>query len=492
MYQHISKPHHQKHTMKASHTLGISRRWLGVAMSVAAAIAAQASSSVTFMIDMSTETTTPTAVYISGSFNGWPAPGQGTNTLGVSTNALINVSGTIWSNTFTLTDPAGTVENCKFQDDVTGWEPLGNNRQFLAPADSTTLVLPLTTWNSNTTWPTPTNQVTFQVDMSAQVITGVFTNGNGTVTVSGDFEGWDAGLALSNNPALPGLASNVWAGTYPVAGFVGTTIHYKFRANGGWEDDQPTASKNREATITNSTQVLPLVFYNNSSLSDLMLSPTLVKFSLYCPNGTLDTGGSPFIKGTDKLYINGNFFAHDSSGTVVPAGTGGYWVWNTGIDPVPANAEMIESDVPDVYTNSFVLPAGSKLDITYKYSQDGFDDENGFQTNHYRVVRSIIPAPYTFPQDAWSWTVCPPGTPYPNPGISSTNVVEPEFGYLTAGVPVGGNIPLTWLGRQAVIIQNATSLTGGVWTDNNATDGLQATNWPNGGDNQFFRLKQKP
>jgi len=57
---------------------------------------------------------------------------------------------------------------------------------------------------------------------------------------------------------------------------------------------------------------------------------------------------------------------------------------------------------------------------------------------------------------------------------------------------VGGNIPLTWLGRQAVIIQNATSLTGGVWTDNNATDGLQATNWPNGGDNQFFRLKQKP
>ncbi len=69
---------------------------------------------------------------------------------------------------------------------------------------------------------------------------------------------------------------------------------------------------------------------------------------------------------------------------------------------------------PDVYTNSFLLPAGSGISLTYKYSQDGFDDENGFQTNHIRYVRSIIPVPYSFPEDQWSWTVCPPGTPYPN------------------------------------------------------------------------------
>ena len=71
------------------------------------------------------------------------------------------------------TDAVGTVESCKFQDNTTGWEPLAANRQFVVA--SGTQVLPLTEWNTND-WPAPTNFITFQVDMSAQILLGIFTN----------------------------------------------------------------------------------------------------------------------------------------------------------------------------------------------------------------------------------------------------------------------------------------------------------------------------
>jgi hypothetical protein len=460
MYQHISNPHHQKHTMKASQTLGISRRWLGLAMSVLSAVAVQAQTQVTFQIDMSTETTTPTAVYISGSFNGWPYQDPAT--------ALINVGGTIWSNTFTINDPAGTVESCKFQDDVTGWEPLAANRQFLIP-DSGPLDLPLTTWNNNSTWPSgPTNQVTFQVDMSAQVLLGNFTNGDpaGSITVAGDFEGWDNGLAMTNNPSLPGLASNIYSGVFDVVGFPPASINYKFRMNGGWESPASTGGNNRTASVTNN-QVLPLVYYNDNSLYDLVQSPITVNFSVVVTNGTPDVSSPTyyFTKGTDKVYINGDFL--------------NWWAW--GINAGPAADEMIEVGTSDVYTNSFVIPKGNSIYLNYKYSFDGFDDENGFGTNHVREIRSYGPV-YTFPQDQWSYIYAPGAN-------TTTNIVEQDFGNLNIGAPSGGSLPITWLGRPGVLLQNSSSLPAG-WSDNIGTDATQATNWPNAGDNQFFRLKK--
>ena len=83
------------------------------------------------------------------------------------------------------------------------------------------------------------------------------------------------------------------------------------------------------------------------------------------------------------------------------------------------------------------------------------------------------------------------GNPYPNPGIASTNIVEPSFGYLAIGPdPVGPTptFPITWLGRPGVVLQNSSDLTSGIWNTNMATDGTQATSWPNAGDSQFFRL----
>jgi hypothetical protein len=333
--------------------------------------------------------------------------------------------------------------------------------------------------------PTPTNYVTFQLDMSAQVFLGTFTNGTGgqpasgnSITVSGDFEGWDNGLPLTNNPALTTVASNIYSGTFPAVGFTPDTINYKFRMNGGWESPASTGGNNRQATIGSGTtptapQVLPLVYYNDEDVYDLCQNPITVNFTLYCPDGTVDVDGYAFMKGIDTLWINGDW---------IP-----WWTWNPLGTGGQAGYQLSEVGSSDYYTNSFVIPKGNPLALTYKYSVDGADNENGFATNHLRYIRSYGPT-YTFPTDQWSYVVCPPGTPYPNPGITATNIQEPNFGYLTIGAPSGGNFPITWLGRPGVLLENRTSLSSGIWNPNIGTDATQSTNWPNAGGSQFFRL----
>ena len=195
--------------MKKIIAQGFSRRWLGVGLSLLAAVAAQASTTVTFSVDMSPAGVTPTAVYINGSFNGWGTPGSA---------AFTNNGANVWSQTVTITDPPGTVENCKFWYDG-NWEN-DPNRQFIL--GSGTQVLPQTSWNVKD-WPQNTNQVTFQVDLSAQTLSGDFIPGQ-TVAVAGDFENWDNSPTpgpyyLTNNPTLPTAASNIYSGTFPVPGF---------------------------------------------------------------------------------------------------------------------------------------------------------------------------------------------------------------------------------------------------------------------------------
>jgi hypothetical protein len=199
------------------------------------------------------------------------------------------------------------------------------------------------------------------------------------------------------------------------------------------------------------------------------------------PAGTLDKNGYAFDPtGGDTLWINADFLNNWDGGS-----------WPGPIGSLPAAQQMVLSAIPNVYTNTFVVPKGNSIYLNYKYSIDSQDDENGFTTNHVREVRSYGPT-YTLPQDTWSYLVCPAGTAYPNPGITSTNIVEPDFGYLAISAPSGGNLPITWLGRPGVELLNRASLTTGIWNPNSGTDGFQSTNWPAAGDSQqFFRLLKK-
>lgn len=432
---------------------------------------------------------------IAGSFNGW----------GTAAN-LIGIGNGVYTNTIVDTNGPGT-GFYKFQSPQNSWSDINFGSPDFANGDGNgsyvttnnpqnvpvVLDLPNGRFYVLAPIPPPTNYVTFQLDMTYEVEAGNFTNTDlntndvnyglpvNSVAVGGVNGDWGTDNTLTNYTILnpgdlnPGLKTNLYIGGFSIQQFLPITIDWKFRVNnldGGYENPLSTSDGNRVTILTNQNTVLPVIFYDDIGAGDLVLTDTVVTFSIYVTNGTpaLSTNGLYFTKGSDTIWINGAWLNWNND------------TW--GYDALPANQQMMEVGDSDVYTNSLVVPRGQSVAVTYKYSFDGADNENGSNTNHIRYIRTYG-TNYVFPQDVWSWTIQP--LAYPNPGITSTNIVEPSFGYLAAGAPSGGNIPITWLGRPGVVLENSSSLTSGIWNTNTATDGTQSINWPNSGD-QFFRL----
>ncbi|HMP83562.1 MAG TPA: hypothetical protein PKA41_12750 [Verrucomicrobiota bacterium] len=353
---------------------------------------------------------------------------------------------------------AGDLHEAKFWYGNPGdnWESI-NNRQFQLAGGAQTM--PTSFFNDNN-WPVPVNNVTFRVNMNAQLLAGNFVPGTSTIRVTGGMNGWGDGEDMTNNPTLSGVASNIYSAVLPISGFPGSqSPYYKFRLNGGWESPASGVppDQNRVFTIAGGDQVLPIVFYNDASDADLLPDATPVTFRLYITNGTVPTDNIPFVKGTDKIYINGDFL--------------NWWAWNPGGAYGPSVEMTNNPDGSDFYEQTFVLPKGANVSVTYKYSIAGWDNEAGFGTNHLRYVRTL--PSYTFPVDAFGQ----------NPVVQ-----EISFGDLAVGAPNGDTVPVTWLGRPGVMLQTRDSLNSGVWTTLTETSATSSTNYPNTGPATYFRL----
>ena len=263
------------------------RRLLCAGLLCGAGLTAQAQNPVTFQVDMNSQ---PAAVdvFVKGSFDGWGAGQQLTN------------DGTgVYTGTVNIASSPGTVIACKFMyNPGAAWES-DPNRQFVLAGGAQTL--PLTAWDVKD-WPVPNNNVTFQIDMSAQIVLGTFTNyPDGYVRVSGGFNGWSASVDFTNNPAATGSASNVYSQTLTVAGFPGSTPgNYKFRAPIG--DTWETIPDRPSFTLVGGDQVLPVVYWNNQAPA----TPTNanVTFRVDMTPQVL-TGG--FINGTSEVRVSGAF-----------------------------------------------------------------------------------------------------------------------------------------------------------------------------------------
>ncbi|MCX6922594.1 MAG: hypothetical protein NT154_05175, partial [Verrucomicrobia bacterium] len=315
----------------------------------------------------------------------------------------------------------------------------------------------------------PNNNVTFQCDMTAQVVTHAFTNGPDEIRVSGSFNGWGNGDLLTNNPALYGNASNLYSAILTIGGVPGACQSYKFRSQGGWESPAASGGNNRTFQLAGGDQVLPLVYYNDASPCDLLQVDTQVTFLLQMTNGTTSADGSiTFDRGVNHLYLNGEFLS--------------WWSWNTGFGGSEGpQYELTNNPVgSDYFQQTFTIPSGRTLNMTYKYSIDGYDNEAGFAQNHIRYVRTLSGVPYTMPTDRFGTNQGP-------------LLVETSTSNLVIGAVSGGKIPVSWGGRQCVTLQTKPSLSGGVWTDLPATEGTSSTNWPISGNGpQFFRWKKAP
>ncbi len=433
---------------------------------------------VTFQVDMAQAInigafdTNVSQVYPKGTFNSWGSYAAMTNDPGIlRTNQNGLVTSNVYVGTYTITGSPGQTMDFKYYIDTGNnyespapgvGDPSDHNNRFLNLSDAPSQVLPIVYFSDAAYAPIATNLVTFQVDMSVQILNGSFDPSTATVEVRGNFNGWGSSQILcTNNPTA--LNTNIYQGVVRITDGIGSSEEYKFWAsglpNGGWE----TLANNRGFKILKAaSQVLPVVFFNDVNPTDILPDDTLVTFSINTTNA-VGTDGHAFDAATDGIYLNG-----------VP---NGFATWDTSLPQLTNNPVG-----SGIYSIELLLPKGSPIQQTYKYGINGLDNEAGQGNNHIRFVRRT--GSYALPLDTF-------GNQY----------AEPSFGQLAIGAPAAGNVPISWLGRPGVHLQTTPDSTTGSWLDLPATDGatlangvmstngfVSLTNYPAGATKSYFRL----
>lgn len=437
----------------------------------------QVTTSVSFRVDLAQQINTgafktdSSLVYARGSFNSWTADNAMTNAPGILvTNQYGLVTSNVYVQTYDVTgSPGQTVDYKYYIDTGSVWEsptpgtgdPVDNNNRFFNLGEGPSQTLPIIAFNDAPYAPVATNLVTFQVDMSAQVLAGNFDPASGTVEVRGNFNSWGTPASSATND-LSATNTNLYRAVVRIVDGVGAQQQYKFwasvPANSGWE-----TIDNRVFRITNApTVVLPVAFFNNLDPADLLSQDTVVRFTVSMTNA-VGTDAHVFDPAMDQVFING-----------VPAG---FVTWDASLPELTNNPTGSR-----LYSIELTLPKGSSIQQTYKYSINGTDNEAAVGANHVRFVRTE--GTYQMPPDTF-------GVQY----------AEPSFGQLSANRAPSSSVSISWLGRPGVHLQTTGSLVAGPWNDLLDTDGatwttghsstngfISVTNYPASGSPSFFRL----
>ncbi len=440
---------------------------------------------VTFQVDMSQQinlgvfTNESSTVTVNGSFNGWSGANSAltwTPSILV-TNQYGLVTSNVYTGTFSLSASPNAALNYKYvENNIYEGTPnladSGNNRFFSMPAAAETIP---TVFYNNAPY-APLAQVTFSVDMSAQLYYGNWTPGDG-VFCQGINQDWhnDTVNTMTNNPAASN--TNIYYATYTLG--EGSSSQYKFAYNGTsatvYESPASTGGNNRSYTVPIVTNAeVPTVYFSDLSIDDLLTTNIMVTFTVDMTNAVQYGTDTPFNPGSDVVFVNGAWL--------------GWPAWN----PISLASYELTNTQPSnpnnyIYSGQFVIPQGNSIPITYKYSIDGSDNEAASGDNHVRYIRSTATGAYNFPMDTF-------GNGYG----------EPTFGQLTLKPAPAGSVQLTWLGAPNVQVQTSTNLKSGPWVSQPQTSGalwsagtnsvnglVSVTNWPAGNGNTFFRLIQQ-
>jgi hypothetical protein len=420
---------------------------------------------------------------IAGDFNGYDG------TAGV----LSSVGSGVYSNTFTVgtastfgyqfQSPAGSWSNIHFGTDFANGS---GNGSFTTTTSPQQVPVSMDVVNGrflvgNLAPPPVTNQVVFAVDMTYQIQLGYFTPGS-LVYAAGVFNGWPGastgnGLLLVNTPTYNGGSNtNIYYATNTFIGLPGSSSDFKYNQNdadaqnGGWE-----TSDNRTVTLltTNGTVVLPVGVFSDLYSSEVLTTDTLLTFTVDM-TGAVDLFGNPFDPNNDLVLVDGDFLNPQWACLNHPT--------DPEIQSDYGQNFLTREGATMLYTNSYVVPAGHTLEVTYKYGiyhdsgdlNTNVDNEAGFAQNHSRYIRNDSGV-YNFATDIF--------------GQQRTNNAaanEIAFGNLAISAPSGSTFPITWLGLPGVHLQYSTDLNS--WTDLDATDGTMSTNWPASGNSTYFRL----
>jgi hypothetical protein len=209
----------------------------------------------------------------------------------------------------------------------------------------------------------------------------------------------------------------------------------------------------------------------------------------------------PFNAGSDSVVINGDFatpsWNYYSGGNPPYFWTDPNFYYPTFSandygpgNPYGQNYLLQDSGDGKTFTGTFTVPPGNNRRVTYRYgiyhnnSAQLVDADNEVsptnQINHVRYIRSgAAQTSYNFPTDVFGQQL-----------VNSAAAQEQAFGNLAIGQPASGHLPISWLGLPGVQLQTITNLMSTNWVNVGSTDGLNATNWPTGSGNRYFRLIQ--
>jgi hypothetical protein len=460
----------------------------GLSLCAAGIMTAQAQNTlITFSVDESTNIANGSLVpgvdfvYVEGTFNGWSYPGL----------QLYQVGNTsVYTNTVDDTaaqDQSDGNVNFIYDDTVNGGEHGGdyqNRMAYLPPGNNASLILPTPYYDDN--GPNSTATVTFQIDMSSEILLGHFNPGGGdTVVIAGSFNGWSptAGpqWVLTNDPTIlrtngAVVTSDVYTATVAITANDDT-------ANGGnsptncaqefkfvempeynWDgplypNEDPDSGNRFFAAYS---QTLPIVYFNDQPF----IPANYVSDSNCMVTFTVDMTGAVGF-GDDYVF-------NASAGDVVCIngvydGISPNWAdWSLFPIPGPIAGLTLSPVVGSSNLWTITLPI-NKLNLAYlqyKYSINGWDDEAGFADNRNRWIRSM--PNYTMPTDVFG-----------SQGGGSS--YELSFGNLAITNLGSNQVQLSWLGRNGVELQTASSFNPAAWTSQPLTDGTNLTCAPGTG-----------
>lgn len=279
--------------------------------------------------------------------------------------------------------------------------------------------------------------VTFQVNMEIQAAAGRFDTAADTVELHGSFDGWGSGVSLMASAADP----DVFSGTVDIAGAVGSAVQYKFVINQAgtllWEGNVGPGGPNgnRTFTLSESAQVLPVVYFDNLE--------------------TDPGAGIPVTFQVDLAVQIALGMFDPQSDTVVVAGP--FNNWSTDASPLTPTATG-----STVYSGTAAVKAAPGSSVPHKFVVNAGTWEGG---------------------DNRLFTLAGPAQTLP---IVFFNRID-NLGSLAISPPAGDEITVSWTADPGIRLQSAGGV-GAEWKDVPDSLGQSAMTFPRNDAPQVFRL----
>jgi hypothetical protein len=326
--------------------------------------------SITFQVDMAQQLqlgnfSTSDTVYCQGWFESWNDNFALTNNPELNvTNAQGVTTSLPYQGTYTTWSPSpGTQSDFKYVynngtdhyetvANVNDQNPPSGNRFFFNEAQT----LPLVYFGDSPFVPPVTNNITFEVDMTALLNSGAFTT-NETVQVNGDFNNW-SGQVMSNQPASS--TPNIYSTVVTIVDAPGAAHQYKYVENGTYE----SLANNRVVDLlsTNGSFTNGPVYFNNqvpNPFDFVSGSNCMVTFTVNMTNATGTGAGGTYTfdnayPSSDTVWLNGLYGGVNND----------FWGWAEA--PFPGGAAGYQmTQIPNTLLFTITLPVnmGQSADL---------------------------------------------------------------------------------------------------------------------------------